>query len=178
MSTRSLIVTLLALAGATTLSLRLWHDAPPAGLPQAQPVIAPVQLSPEAFKEWKEKEQKRTAALGLQLTLALLDRDARLGDPFHPDDPRRITRLISGRTAAGGPAAEVRSTVIRDGLLIDDFGRPYWFHARASDSYDVVSLGPDGLLDTDDDVRASSPPGRAEMLLGVPLGAAADRMSR
>jgi len=45
----------------------------------------------------------------------------------------------------------------KQGELCDRWGRPFWFHSDSGTEMNIISLGPDGTLDTKDDIRLYEP---------------------
>lgn len=78
---------------------------------------------------------------------------------------REITRSLTGQNVLGviflPPDHPAIST---DGELLDPWETPYFFHALAADSWEVVSAGPDRIRFNDDDVIF--PPARNSFSLG------------
>jgi hypothetical protein len=77
-------------------------------------------------------------------------------DPYRPPlgDNRDITRALTGRNRRGLAMVASNEMTIVDEQIVDRWGTPYWFHARAPDAIDVVSAGPDRMLFTPDDLSA------------------------
>lgn len=85
-----------------------------------------------------------------------------LKDPYRPPlgDNEDITRALTGGNRRGFAAFADDDPRIVAGRLVDPWGTPYWFHARAPDAIDIVSAGPDRALFTADDIAADDHPPR------------------
>jgi hypothetical protein len=89
-----------------------------------------------------------------RLRLALGNFLLAVKDPYRPPlgDNRDITRALTGGNRRGLALVPTNDPALRDGQLVDPWGTPYWFHARAPDAIDIVSAGPDRKLFTGDDI--------------------------
>lgn len=78
--------------------------------------------------------------------------------PTAEDNPG-LMRLLTGRDAAGLAAFPPdHARFDARGALVDGWGTPFFFHHLSSQSIEVRSAGPDGVLFSDDDIVV--PPSR------------------
>lgn len=63
-----------------------------------------------------------------------------------------ITAALTGNSGQKGRVFPPSSPAIRDGLLVDRWGTPYWFHPESGTKMEIRSAGPDKDLFTADDV--------------------------
>ena len=71
-------------------------------------------------------------------------------------DNADISAALTGKNRRRVVFVPEGHAAIRDGLLVDRWGTPYHFHARAADAIDVRSAGPDRVLFTGDDAVSSA----------------------
>jgi hypothetical protein len=70
-------------------------------------------------------------------------------------DNADISAALTGKNRRRVVFVPAGHPAIRGGLLVDRWGTPYHFHARAADAIDTRSAGPDRVLFTGDDIVSS-----------------------
>ncbi len=76
--------------------------------------------------------------------------------PSAVDNPGVLRELRGGNPRAIRIFPEEHPRYRRDGALLDAWGRPFVFSKRDGGVMEVRSAGPDGVVDTDDDIVARS----------------------
>lgn len=72
--------------------------------------------------------------------------------PTGEDNPS-IMNALKGKNPSGLPIFPAKHPRIApDGSLLDAWGKPFFFHIISSQHIEVRSLGPDGVIFTDDDI--------------------------
>ncbi|MES2507286.1 MAG: hypothetical protein V4599_11305 [Verrucomicrobiota bacterium] len=68
-----------------------------------------------------------------------------------------VTRSLIGESGKGAWLPR-QSPRIRDGLLLDRWGSPYWFHPNSGNQIEIRSAGPDKDLFSPDDIILNGSP--------------------
>ncbi len=81
------------------------------------------------------------------------------------EDNTSIMNALKGNNPSGMPIFPADNPrIAKDGSLLDAWGKPFFFHTISSQHIEVRSLGPDGVIFTEDDIcvpeRPESPQGR------------------
>ncbi len=129
--------------------------AAPGRLPATQPGPLPGELTLRGYAEARFPPEN-------DLTLmAHLMENSRLLLKAAADRPLSANGdwadLLCGRNAARERFLPDRHIALNaEGLLVDRWGTPLWFHALGGGRYDLRSAGPDRTLWTDDDIHRRS----------------------
>lgn len=69
------------------------------------------------------------------------------------EDNASIMNALKGNNPSGLPVFPAKHPrIAEDGGLLDAWGKPFFFHIISSQHIEVRSLGPDGIIFTDDDI--------------------------
>lgn len=102
-------------------------------------------------------EPKTPPEREVEILHELIAMEQRAMGPGSFGDNGDVTRALVGESVSGAwlPRNSLR---IRDGLLLDRWSTPYWFHANGGNQLEIRSAGPDKELFTPDDIILNGSP--------------------
>jgi hypothetical protein len=79
------------------------------------------------------------------------------------EDNANIMNALKGNNPSGLPIFPTKHPrIAEDGSLHDAWGKPFFFHTISSQHIEVRSLGPDGIIFTEDDILVPKRPGSSQ----------------